>query len=206
YSVGGLVGHNFGLGQEATIMSCYATGAVKGKGYGLVGGLVGYNEWGKVIRSYSTGKPTGGSSIGGLCGDKVTGAYYEDTGNFWDTDTSETTISAMGIGKTTGEMKTRSTFTAADWDFVNVWTICAGTNYPRFIWQVPIGDWVCPDGVGVEDLAFFAVRWLEGECDGDNNYCEGTDINQDGKVDLFDWSIVAGNWLKGGLIQGIDPG
>ena len=153
YHAGGLTGYNSG-----TISNCSASGVVGGTSQ--VGGLVGRNYLGTVIHCYSTGRPTGTSWVGGLCGDRVTGTGYQDTGNFWDTETSEITTSAMGTGKTTAEMKTQATFTAAGWDFVNVWAICEGTNYPRLRWHIPAGDWVCPDGVHLEDLDYLAARWL----------------------------------------------
>jgi len=186
---GGLCGNNRG-----TISGSYATGAVGGSLY--VGGLCGWNEKGKVIRCYSTGKPTGTTSVGGLCGGKTTGGSYEDTGNFWDTDTSETTVSVMGTGKTTSEMQMLATFTAAGWDFGDTWSICEGTNYPRLQWQIPAGDWVCPDGVCLEDLEYFAEWWLQENC-GTMDDCDGVDLNTDGVVDLSDWAIVAEHWLEG---------
>ena len=161
-----------------------------------VGVLVGRNYRGKVIHCYSTGRPTGASNVGGLVGRKYTGGNYEDTGNFWDTQTSEIDTSAMGTGKLTDQMKTKSTFTGAGWDFVNVWTICEKTNYPRLLWQVNLGDWVCPEGVGFEDFAYFASRWLLTNCDPANNDCGGADLNYDGQVNLLDFAVFSVNWLK----------
>ena len=102
-AVGGLVGYNI-----SAILSCYATGTISGAQ--AVGGLVGCNYRGKVVLCYSAGKPTGTSSVGGLCGDITTGGNYEDTGNFWNTDTSELLASAMGTGKTTTQMKDIQTY------------------------------------------------------------------------------------------------
>jgi hypothetical protein len=36
-----------------------------------------------------------------------------------------------------------------------------GTNYPKFVWKIPIGNFVCPDSVGILDLTVFASHWLE---------------------------------------------
>ena len=188
--VGGLVGTSSG-----TITHCYATGTASGTS-SSVGGLVGRNDKGKIIHCYSLGKPNGTSSVGGLCGSKITGGDYWDTGNFWDTQTSEIDTSAMGTGKLTDQMKTKSTFTGAGWDFVNVWTICEKTNYPRLLWQVNLGDWVCPEGVGFEDFAYFASRWLLTNCDPANNDCGGADLNYDGQVNLLDFAVFSVNWLK----------
>ncbi|MCX5634346.1 MAG: hypothetical protein NTW55_00695 [Planctomycetota bacterium] len=192
YDVGGLVGNNFG----GTITDSYATDIVSGVNY--IGGLMGYNYQGKVIRCYSTGKPTGSfSSVGGLCGEVDTGGAYEDTGNFWDTDASEISTSAMGTGKTTDLMQMLSTFTVAGWDFTNIWAICEGTNYPRLRWQIFAADWVCPNGVNIEDLSYFVQRWLESDCASSNNYCGGADMNKSGVVDMKDFALFASYWLEG---------
>lgn len=132
---GGLVGDTY----HDTITSCTATGAVNGTG-SHVGGLVGRNYRCKVIHSFSTGKPTGTSSVGGLCGSKYTGTGYQDTGNFWDIESSGITNSSMGTGKTTAQMKTLSTFLSAGWDFSSAdgdaadWCMSMD-NYPQLRWQ-----------------------------------------------------------------------
>ena len=148
--VGGLVGRN----PHSIITNCYSTGSVSGITY--VGGLVGYNQYGNILNCYSTGTVTGSSSIGGLVGVNYYGGVHS---SFWDVEISDCNSSAGGIGKTTTEMKTKSTFTNAGWDFTNIWDICEGTNYPRFVWQVPAADWVCPDGVGFEDFSYLADSW-----------------------------------------------
>jgi hypothetical protein len=124
--VGGLVGLNY----YGTISNSYATGSVSG-GFGWdnrVGGLVGANR-GTVFNSYSTGKVNGSKSVGGLVGYKPEGTV---SNSFWDIKTSGQTTSAGGTGKTTAQMKTKTTFTDAGWDFVNIWDIYSGFNsgYP----------------------------------------------------------------------------
>ena len=138
-NIGGLVGENRG-----TIQNCYATGSVSGNS--RVGGLVGYNYQAKIVYSYSTGKPSGISSVGGFCGYRTTGGNYEDTENYWDTDTSETTSSAMGTGKTTTQMKDIDTF-VGNWDMVAIgdyvdedWFIDDGNDYPRLGWEWEVLD------------------------------------------------------------------
>jgi len=54
------------------------------------------------------------------------------TDSFWDTNTSGQSWSAGGTGKTTVEMKTKSTFTDAGWNFVTIWDIVEGQTYPFF--------------------------------------------------------------------------
>ena len=195
YETGGLVGYNSG-----TISSCYATGEVRGNS--IVGGLVGINKRGKVIRCYSTGKPTGGSLVGGLCGGKVTDVTYEDTGNFWDSQTSETTTSEMGTGLTTAEMKELSTFKNAGWDFAgetangtdDIWRMCAdGVNYPKLnLEYVMDGDFSCPDGIGFDDLLKFSNNWLSTY----STPLYGADADGDKYVNFADFAIMAGHWLE----------
>lgn len=138
-NVGGLVGENYGQ-----ILNSYSTGSVTANSY--AGGLVGYNNRGdaegvqNIINSYSTGLVTGVSSTGGLVG-----VDYTDNGNksFWDTQTSQMDISAGGLGKTTSQMKTLSTFSG--WDIVsmnsfdpsdpNIWYLAEGQDYPRLFWE-----------------------------------------------------------------------
>ncbi|MBC8217209.1 MAG: hypothetical protein H8E73_01975 [Planctomycetes bacterium] len=101
-------------------------------------------------------------------------------------------------------MQTKSTFTDAGWDFVgetvngpeDIWDICEGTNYPKFVWQIPLGDFVCPDGVNFFDFSFFAGHWAEDNCAASND-CDGTDLDLLGSVDIKDLRIFADNWLAG---------
>jgi hypothetical protein len=174
-------------------MNCYSAAAVSGNS--IVGGLIGRNYRAKVKYCYAVGKPTGVSSVGGLCGSVNTGGDFEDTGNFWDRDASEMATSAMGTGKTTAEMQTLATFVDAGWDFGETWAICEGTNYPRLRWSIPETDWVCPDGVGVEDLHYLAELWLMDACTADNTYCGGGDVDRSGVVDMADWAVLATGWL-----------
>jgi hypothetical protein len=129
--VGGLIGDN-----EGTVSNCYSTGSVKGVNY--VGGLIGYNYYGKVSNSYSTGSVKGVNYVGGLIGDNVgtvsncysTGSVngYSFVGgligynaggtasnSFWDIQTSGLTKSAGGTGKTTEQMKNVRTYTDILW-------------------------------------------------------------------------------------------
>jgi hypothetical protein len=172
--IGGLVGWNAG----GTISESYASGAVTGHHY--IGGLVGYLEQGNVLDSYSTGNAAGWQHVGGLCG--LLGPYYFGTINncyaagnvtgdsllggladcypgwdnggclnsYWDIETSGQNTSAGGEGKTTAEMKTKSTFN--NWDFVNIWMICEGIDYPRLLWQ----GVTCPPADPVELLVELA--------------------------------------------------
>jgi hypothetical protein len=191
-SVGGLVGGNYG-----SITTSYSTCMVSG--WENVGGLSGYSSYdGQIIRCFSTGLVTGAEDVGGLVG----GNDANITDCFWDMETSGQDTSVGGEGKATAEMQTASTFLEAGWDFVDetengtedIWSICEGTNYPRFVWQIPVGDFVCPDGVTIDDFAFFMEHWLDDNCDPSNGYCDGTDLDQSGSVDVFDLEIFFENW------------
>jgi hypothetical protein len=147
--IGGLVGHNYG----GAITNCYSTGSVWG-GDEFVGGLVGENH-GLIINCYSTGNVSGNWYVCGLVGSG--GAEN----SFWDIETSGQLTSAGGIGKTTAEMKTMSTFTdEAGWDFVEVWGIGEGQTYP-FLRFAPAGDLDYDKKVDLLDLALLASHWLE---------------------------------------------
>jgi hypothetical protein len=190
-NVGGLVGKT---GEETSaVTDCYATGFVEGDQY--VGGLVGQVERGAAYQCYCVGKVTGNSNTGGLTGYiRVLGIVLRC---FWDTQTSGQSTSPGGEGKTTDEMKSIGTFTSSAWDFWNVWTICEGTNYPVLQWQIPTGDFLCPDGVNFIDFSFFAEHWLENNCTPTNGYCSGTDLDQSGFVSYPDLAVFSENWLEG---------
>jgi len=110
--------------------------------HGHIGGLVGWNAYGSISATYSTGIVKGGGYVGGLVGRNL-----EDKGSitssFWDIQTSGQPTSAGGTGKTTVEMQTASTFLDAGWDFVDetangtedIWWIDEGKDYPRLWWE-----------------------------------------------------------------------
>ncbi len=193
--VGGLVGNNF----FGSFSNCYSKGDVNGVWY--VGGLVGVN-YDNVSNCYSTGDVSGDGFAGGMVGRNA--AFVSNC--FWDTDTQTrgVTISigenigtATNVaGLTTEQMQTKSTFTDAGWDFIDIWDICEGTNYPVFIWQIPIGDFLCFDSVNFVDFSFFASYWAEENC-GASYDCYGTDLDRSGTVDNNDLGIFVDNWLRG---------
>ena len=204
-SVGGLVGYN---GINGVITNCSSNCTVSG--FENIGGLLG-NNYGWVIRCFSTGLVTGTEDVGGLVGDNdanVNDSLWDDNDtniidSFWDMETSTRPHSEGGTGKTTAEMQTAGTFLEAGWDFVDesangtedIWSICEGTNYPRLVWQIAAGDFVCPDGITIDDFAFFLEYWLDDNCDLSNGYCQGTDLDQSGTVDINDLEILLENWL-----------
>ena len=153
YDVGGLVGRKSGDHSflVVDINQCYSTMSVNGFSY--VGGLIGLNLGnGLISECYSTGPISGNLlPIGGLVG-----MSYDDLAidSFWDMQTSGTTYSAWGTGKTTTEMKDVATYTDLDtvgldspWDFVgnpyddeaneDIW-LMHESDYPRLWWeQIP---------------------------------------------------------------------
>lgn len=136
-SVGGLIGYTY----EDTIASAYATGDVSG--VKTVGGLVGaLTENSQISYSYSANDVnlTGVGPSGGLVARVQYGGQSDDT-TFWDTELSghNTSFGGGEIGKTTAEMKTKSTFLAAGWDFddVPIWGLVEDHNngYPCHSWE-----------------------------------------------------------------------
>jgi len=149
---GGLVGINY---YQCTISDCYATGSVSGSSD--VGGLMGDNYRSQISNCYATGNVSGVEDAGGLVGDHYMGTVLA---SFWDIETSGQTTSDGGEGKTTAEMKTESTFTDANWDFIEIWDIGENQTYP-FLRVYPAGDINHDDIVNFHDLAILADHWLQ---------------------------------------------
>jgi len=133
-TVGGLVGWNVGALDD-----CWSSATVTGNA--RVGGLIGWN-FGAVTDCYSTGSVTGKQWSGGLVG--AAGVVVRNC--FWDIHTSGQTGSDGGIGRTTQEMKSISTFAGAAWNIIAVvdpdmrnpsyiWNIVEGQTYPFLSWQ-----------------------------------------------------------------------
>lgn len=129
---GGLVGSNQ---SSSVIKNSYSTGNVTGAGY--TGGLVGQNQSSSVIEnSYSTGSVTGSFSTGGLVGQNSNSSV---TNSYWNTETSGWTTSAGGVGKTTAEMQTPSTFIGWENETLDdgtlIWILKEG-EYPKLWFDV----------------------------------------------------------------------
>ena len=193
---GGLIGSC----SVEVLRDCYARGNVSGSS--SVGGLIGNEPFSKTIDNcYSTGAVTATSSttVGGLIGNN-----NGITANcFWNIETSGKTKgvgsgSSTGVaGKITAEMKMLATFGA--WDFTNetangtddIWRMCVdGVDYPRLNWEYAInGDFVCPDGVRMEDFGFLAGHWMETTSE--------ADLSGDGVVDMADLVMFGEHWMAG---------
>jgi hypothetical protein len=169
--------------------------------------IVGFNSTarsgsspGSIFNCYAAADITAATSAGAVTGYDNAGTY---TWCFWDSDLNPD-VNGIGntsdpavIAKTTTEMHTESTFTGASWDFTNIWTICDGTNYPRFIYQEFIApDYLCPEGIDFFDYGFFASHWLLDNCP-DTNDCNFTDLDLSGDVGPNDLDIFTSYWLFG---------
>jgi hypothetical protein len=182
---GGLVGSNYG-----TISNCYAN--VNVSGWFGVGGLVEMNS-GIISNCYSRGRVDGQLDYGGLVSRSNGGV----TNSFWDVNSSG------GIGLTTTEMQTISTFTNAGWDFVGetangtefIWRLCQDlVDYPRLAWEFNLADFVCPDGVEMRDYAVLAAQWRQFP---NNPSADIAPEDGDSRVDGSDLAALVNNWLQG---------
>jgi hypothetical protein len=221
--VGGLAAENYG-----SILRCYFEGrlAVEGLGAGLV-----VNNFGLIRDCYARGVISVETELAGLVVANIgqvvhcyaacvihdmgwsaglilrNHGYLENVeviSSFWNTELGFLFPigDTVGEGKTTAEMKTRSTFTSAGWDFVgesangmaDIWRMCAdGVDYPRLSWEFSDdGDFTCPNGVALDDLLYLAARWLATTPE----TAGAADINSDGQVNLTDLAVVSRHWLK----------
>ncbi len=155
-NVGGLVGENSTDFADFNIKDSYATGAVKANG--AVGGLVGFNQNGKIERSYSIGKVEG-SGAGGLVGfnngtlrDSYFDATLSDQGQIVSDDqgTTESSRPFHTVGDFVYRNKdnisdtTKVTMDDFDrWDFIgrdndgpeNIWDMPEAGLWPILAWQ-----------------------------------------------------------------------
>lgn len=117
YRVGGLVGY----AESSIINNTFAKGVV----FGYFGGsLIGYAENSTIKDSYGVGFVQQGD--GGLM---ESNANTTATNSYYDTITTKKSNAGKGEGKTTGEMKQKSTY--VNWDFDTVWSIVEGADYPK---------------------------------------------------------------------------
>ena len=117
-----------GLISEGDIWDSYSIASVSGS-EDKIAGFCGSNVRSKLSNCYSTGRVIGGSITGGLVSENYSGSFNS---SFWDIETSKCKNSRGGTGLLTTDMKTKSTFTDAGWDFGLVWNIDGITNngYP----------------------------------------------------------------------------
>ena len=131
--VGGFCGKNESYYGNAIITDCYNTGSIINAlwGSGFCVRNVTNKSKGrvKIERCYNIGMVSSEYEIGGFCSEQGGSGKEEIISSYWDTQTSGTTESDGGTGKTTAEMMMQSTF--ENWDFDNVWCIVEGQTYPQ---------------------------------------------------------------------------
>jgi hypothetical protein len=192
---GGLVGSNNG----GIVGNCYSVGPVTGNM--TTGGFVGENVYsGKIYACYCVGRVNGNQYTGGFAGGS---GLSETAGCFWNTDYGVPPYVGIGDtggsiddiqGKTTEQMRMKSMFAGANWDFATTWRICDGMNYPRLQWESrPVGDFGCPEGVELADLRVMANAWLKTGA----SVADIAPTTPDGKVNLSDFAALAAHWLVG---------
>jgi hypothetical protein len=182
--VGGFVGGN---GNNGIISKCYAYIDVFGANH--VGGFSG-NNVSTISESYSYGDVSGsGVNINGFNG--VTYGSGIINNSFWDTETSGQSSSSGGTGKTTSEMKTKSTYEYGNWDFCGTWDIISTENngYPFFNFRdyEPIDT----DENGFRNISTLCeLKWVAENSDyWDENYELDNDIDAS---DTENWDGGAG--------------
>lgn len=139
-NVGGLAGSCYDV-----VTNCYATGSVTGEWW--TGGLIGSLWATPIANCYATGEvidwPDDSDSPSCTPGGLLGMNWVEALTCFWDVETGGRTNSEGGIGLTTAEMQTASTFLEAGWDFAgetdngteDIWWIDEGQDYPRLWWE-----------------------------------------------------------------------
>ena len=224
YCVGALCGFN----DNGDITQCYSTGIVKaGSGSDSIGGLCGWNS--SILNNcYSNCSVKGGiGGVGGFCGvSYVTVENCYSTGKveasnpkgfcgasniqyiincFWDTNTSQNPTSSGGTPKTTSQMKTVNTFTAAGWnisqtiDSPSIWFMQDGI-YPMLFWEIISNnpaDFNFDGKVDFIDYTFFASKWMS--VSGDSKWDSSYDLSfpKNNKIDISDLKVFASVWLDG---------
>ena len=73
--------------------------------------------------------------------------------------------------------------------FINNWVMPVG-------YETQLSDLV-PDGeVNVYDLVILVSHWLENGCGIENGFCNRTDLNHSGTVDISDFELFSKNWMR----------
>lgn len=189
-NVGGIAG------KCSSIHSCYSLANITG--INLVGVLAGsFLSNGGIYDSYAATPISGEYRVWVLYS-----SYYQGgaSNSYWDIEVCNYIDSeSLSAARTTQEMMQRDTYDGSSWNFVgdsnegeDTWSICEGMSYPKFVWQIPQGDFACPDGVGMEDLMLLAQEWL---VEGTSNADIAPAPDGDGAVDLLDFAILSQNWL-----------
>ncbi|MDD4310653.1 MAG: GLUG motif-containing protein, partial [Candidatus Cloacimonetes bacterium] len=113
WEAGGFAG---AVSNYSQVQNCYSSGTIT---YGYdVGGFAGQMlNYGSLNNCYSSCQIESGINIGGLVG-VTTDEYASATNSYWDIESSGTSSSALGTGRTTVQLKTRSSYPES-WDFTS---------------------------------------------------------------------------------------
>jgi hypothetical protein len=143
------------------------------------------SDWYERAQPYANGS----SSVSGLVG-------YNEGGSISSCYFLINSGPDNGYGEplTDEQMKQQASFTR--WDFMTIWAICEGTNYPRLRWQFNTADFTCPDGVDFTDFAILANAWLSNPTQ--VNWNGRCDIAEppDSVIDVLDLAIFTQHWLE----------
>lgn len=128
-SGGAIISDSFSLGDVTRLSTSIE----------LVGGFVGNNVQSSITNSFSTGRviytTTSNPINKGFVGDELTGASYQDSGNYFDSQSSlQTTTSGQATPLTTSQMTGSNAQTnMPSLDFTSTWSIT--TSYPVLSWM-----------------------------------------------------------------------
>ncbi len=145
FSIGGIVGKQYAIDGQNYLQYSYSSvelssyNTIEDTNRDYAAGLVGNQEAGEDGSNYIQASYSRSYDYleAGLVG-KITSAssgYNYVIYSFFDNEVASVATSTLGgIGKTTSEMKTQSTFTDAGWNFTNIWEMNESTNdgYPYF--------------------------------------------------------------------------
>jgi len=132
--------------KNGKIESCSAEGSIN-EGAEYIGGLCGKNSYGDISHCYGAGSVSGIDFIGGFCGKQDDSSVI--TSCFWDINVSCIATSDGGSGKTTLKMQNILTFTAAGWNFDNIWYMdgCPALVCFNNSSTISYSEWLIVEGV-----------------------------------------------------------
>jgi len=137
--LGGLVGENYTMGK---IVNSYSIVTVSSRQFSLdLGGLLGRNYGGTIVKCYSVGTifnaSIEASYSGGLVGYNIQlpNAKSAIINCFWNAEISGIHISDGGKGLTTAQMMDPNIYSLNGWAGDPNWVLDAGKDYPRLAWE-----------------------------------------------------------------------
>ncbi len=191
---GNNVGGFIGASLTATVTNCYCTGGVSSPGNNVAG----FMGMGGASFSYSTGRVTGGTTLGGFSSVAICPNCY------WDTNTTGQATSAGGTGAITSTLLMQATYTG--WDFTNTWFSVDGSTRPflrmehdttiRNSHQVQLmqmnltADYTLANDIDM-DITNNASMWGTSVVGGEGFYSIGTSVDRfSGSLDGQDYNIT----------------